>query len=284
MTRIPPPLLGYNNNVRYLGRTFHIQTEDSGTKYARIMTHLFIDGGRIVKTTRTEYGAVVDQPNMVETVRRMMKEQHKNMFLSLRGGEFDELIERVLNADSLTAGVDPALSRIPRLRADSLPSLTFGAGEEAKTTPGMSTLMIESPFVPPSTTEPSQVAVQEHIGVAAVGTSATRGESDKAAARHSNAAPKRPTTRPRKGKSLAPVASRRAPLVDDPTPADLPPTEVPPPHGKPSDRSSRKIPIRPPTMTKEAIDPRSQSIFGDNAAGRQSLDDVILSFLEDEDT
>ena len=51
MERTPPPLLGFNNNVRHRGRVFHIQTEDSGIRHARIVTHLFADGGRIVRTT-----------------------------------------------------------------------------------------------------------------------------------------------------------------------------------------------------------------------------------------
>lgn len=88
----PPPLLGYNNNVRHRGRIFHIQTEDSGVGHARIMTHLFADGGRIVKSTRTDYSEHLGRADLVETVRNLMKEQHKAMFIALRGGEFDALL------------------------------------------------------------------------------------------------------------------------------------------------------------------------------------------------
>lgn len=88
-----PPLLGFNNNVRHNGRIFHIQTEDSGIKYPRIVTHLFADGGRIIKTARTDYSEHVGQENMAPIVRSMMKEQHKAMFISLRAGELDVLLE-----------------------------------------------------------------------------------------------------------------------------------------------------------------------------------------------
>ncbi len=88
----PPPLLGYNNNVRHRGRVFHIQTEDSGVANPRIMTHLFADGGRIVKSTRTDYSEHLGRSDLVETVRALMKEQHKAMFVALRGGELDTLI------------------------------------------------------------------------------------------------------------------------------------------------------------------------------------------------
>ena len=88
----PPPLLGYNNNVRHRGRVFHIQTEDSGVANPRIMTHLFADGGRIVKSTRTDYSEHLGRPDLAETVRGLMKDQHKAMFVALRGGELDGLI------------------------------------------------------------------------------------------------------------------------------------------------------------------------------------------------
>src|SRR5690606_25181793 len=88
----PPPLLGYNNNVRHRGRIFHIQTEDSGVNSPRIMTHLFADGGRIVKSTRTDYSEHLEQSDMAVVVKNMMKEQHKAMFVALRSGELDDLI------------------------------------------------------------------------------------------------------------------------------------------------------------------------------------------------
>ncbi len=94
MEKNPPPLLGFNNNVRHRGQVFHIQTEDSGVRHARLMTHLFADGGRIVKSARTEYSEHLGRDDMAQVVRRMMKEQHKAMFVRLRAGELDEEIEQ----------------------------------------------------------------------------------------------------------------------------------------------------------------------------------------------
>ncbi|MBN2197395.1 MAG: hypothetical protein JW751_31745 [Polyangiaceae bacterium] len=88
-----PPLLGFNNNVRHRGQVFHIQTEDSGVKHARIMTHLFADGGRIVQTARTDYSEHLGRDDMVEVVRQIMKDQHKAMFVRLRAGLLDDEIE-----------------------------------------------------------------------------------------------------------------------------------------------------------------------------------------------
>ncbi|MEZ4300293.1 MAG: hypothetical protein R3B70_35435 [Polyangiaceae bacterium] len=91
--KAPSPLLGFNNNVRHKGRVFHIQTEDSGVRHPHIITHLFADGGRILKTTKTSYAEFIDAANMVEVVRQMMQDQHKAMFMALRDGQFDHLLE-----------------------------------------------------------------------------------------------------------------------------------------------------------------------------------------------
>src|SRR5262249_29412026 len=90
------PVLGFNNNVRHRGRIFHIQTEDSGVRFPRIVTHLFADGGRIIKTTKTDYSEHVARDDLATVVRSMMKDQHQAMFTSLRAGEFDVLLERAV--------------------------------------------------------------------------------------------------------------------------------------------------------------------------------------------
>jgi hypothetical protein len=87
------PLLGFNNNVKHRGRVFHIQTEDSGIKYPHVITHLFADGGRILKSVKTSYAEYLGSEDLQETVRNLMKEQHKSMFIALRDGQFDDLIE-----------------------------------------------------------------------------------------------------------------------------------------------------------------------------------------------
>jgi hypothetical protein len=56
------------------------------------MTHLFADGGRIVKSTRTDYSEHLERDDMAPVVKNMMKEQHKAMFVALRSGELDEII------------------------------------------------------------------------------------------------------------------------------------------------------------------------------------------------
>jgi hypothetical protein len=105
--KAPSPLLGFNNNVRHKGRVFHIQTEDSGIRHPHIITHLFADGGRILKTTKTSYAEHVGAATLSDTVRGMMKEQHKAMFIALRDGRLDHLLEDIALANGSKADSAP---------------------------------------------------------------------------------------------------------------------------------------------------------------------------------
>ncbi|MEY4550196.1 MAG: hypothetical protein RL685_6391 [Pseudomonadota bacterium] len=93
MHSTPPPLVGFNNNVRYRGLRFHIQTEDSGVTRPHILTHLFADGGRVIKSMRTDYAEFVDHPDRPAMIHRMMREQHRAMAIDLRDGRFDATID-----------------------------------------------------------------------------------------------------------------------------------------------------------------------------------------------
>jgi hypothetical protein len=107
LSKVPPPVLGFNNNVRHRGRIFHIQTEDSGVRFARIVTHLFADGGRIIRTARTDYGEQLEKGDVSKIVRVMMKDQHRAMFTALRAGELDALLERAVGPLSEAPPVAP---------------------------------------------------------------------------------------------------------------------------------------------------------------------------------
>lgn len=84
--------VGFNNNVKYNGLVFHIQTEDSGLDRPHIITHLFADGGRIIKSHKRSYLSERDRPDIAKYVRALMKGQHMEMAIMLREGRFDEVI------------------------------------------------------------------------------------------------------------------------------------------------------------------------------------------------
>src|SRR3984957_20346113 len=85
--------VGFNNNVKYKNQTFHIQTEDSGLDKPHVITHLFADGGRVIKSHKRSYGDQVRRDDVAQYVRQLMKSQQLEMALSLRDGRFDAIIE-----------------------------------------------------------------------------------------------------------------------------------------------------------------------------------------------
>src|SRR5579862_5687721 len=92
--RSPPmparsPVLGYNHNVRYAGRLWHVQTEDSGVANPHVFTHLFHDG-TILATKRLDY----DPSSEVNIVQKLMQAQHKAMLRDLKSGQLDDKITK----------------------------------------------------------------------------------------------------------------------------------------------------------------------------------------------
>lgn len=142
MGKAQSPLLGFNNNVRHRGRVFHIQTEDSGIKYPHVITHLFADGGRILKSIKTSYSEYLGSETLQETVRNLMKEQHKSMFIALRDGQFDELL-------------DEGTPKAPARPAEAKPAKS-GASPAAKPEPAADPTAKPEPAEPAAKPEPAE--------------------------------------------------------------------------------------------------------------------------------
>jgi hypothetical protein len=310
VSKAPPPLLGFNNNVRHRGRIFHIQTEDSGVKFPRIVTHLFADGGRIVKTTRTDYSEHIEKTDMAVVVRGMMKEQHKAMFAALRAGDMDPLLENVCGP------LDPAK---PKPAAEPLPDLT--ATNDLDT----ARVVVGAGVKPPAEAErlPVQPApVAQLVPKAPVADAQAVIESMKSL-RDSDESPRsrRPLSNPnlrRPTPSVAPPPAEAFDLDVASLDKNLPkstrtpasPSARPPRKSNPAPRKSRPpIPVRPAAaaaaapaqvaaaagaelgpaslgrpQTRLAAAPQTnaRSIFGDGAISEQSLDEVILSYLAED--
>lgn len=81
-------LAGFNDNIRYKGVLFHVQTEDGGEKRPQIVTQLFM-GGAVLCTRKTSYADVIRTDQVREVVLAVMKEQHLEMLRRLERGEFD---------------------------------------------------------------------------------------------------------------------------------------------------------------------------------------------------
>jgi len=125
--------MGFNNNVKYQEQVFHVQTEDSGLDAPHVITHLFADGGRVIKSHKRSYEREVSRPDVTAYVRSLMKAQHMEMVLALREGRFDGIIagREVGGITVLTEA--PAADAVRRLaskkqeRAEAAPVSRAGA-------------------------------------------------------------------------------------------------------------------------------------------------------------
>ena len=77
---------GFNTNVRYSGRIFHVQTEDGGATSPSIVTLLY-EGGSILLSKKQKYDFDIDDREA--RVRQLMEEQHREMVRVLKSGEMD---------------------------------------------------------------------------------------------------------------------------------------------------------------------------------------------------
>lgn len=103
---------GFNTNMNHKGKTYHVQTEDSGHIHAHIFTHLFADGGRIVATKKTHYGPLKKHPEFKSLLGQLMKAQHKTMLHALKDGWFDNEAEGAAKMKSTEITVDEARALI----------------------------------------------------------------------------------------------------------------------------------------------------------------------------
>jgi hypothetical protein len=304
VAKTPPPLLGFNNNVRHRGRIFHIQTEDSGVKNPRVVTHLFADGGRIIKTARTEYSEHLGSDDMGVVVRRLMKEQHKAMFIALRAGALDALLDQIPIEDGQAespSGTVQASGLVARGRAsnplaepapETTPAVAASDknGSPAVVHPTPHTRKLSNPGlrkVTPSVPPPAADAFD--LDVASLDTAkprVSRPEAAQSAASDATDVAPPPGAVP-VGASVNGSVAESGKQPTAPRRSTRPPrrgSKSKPP-GTPGDAGAvgRYAPPRPAAIFGDAqVPPDSRSIFGDNVISEKSLDEVILSYLAED--
>ncbi|MCK6547656.1 hypothetical protein L6R52_17530, partial [Myxococcota bacterium] len=96
-------LVGYNHNIRYRDKVFHVQTEDNGLGTPDLVTQVFL-GGTIIGIERTSYadllGQGLEERARDEAIKARMQEQHKRLLKNLVTGQYDGRITTFLDAAS----------------------------------------------------------------------------------------------------------------------------------------------------------------------------------------
>jgi hypothetical protein len=300
------PLLGYNNNVRHKGKVFHIQTEDSGVKYGHIITHLFMDGGRILKSVKTSYAEYVDNDRMGEIVREMMKQQHKAMFIALRDGKFDPIIDGAESPSTQSfpaaqpaaaPASGPVSGPLPETESPSSSTMAAAAHARGQLTPSPAPPVSSragkaaSPAPPLATARSSDVSVDidavERAAAAASPAAPQLRTSDDLPPppanllreRAANSGKYRVTSPPAANTAVRPATQNAAA-----GPAARGSSSSVPAAGRgsvpPGER--RYAPTRPASIFGQARPQQGKSIFGEDLISDKSLDEVILSYLAED--
>ncbi len=76
------PTMGLNDKLDFLGRQFHIQTEDLGFNGRSITTQVFCEG-RVIFSTKCEYPSSVNGNGDRNLITEMMRQQHFNVIRQL---------------------------------------------------------------------------------------------------------------------------------------------------------------------------------------------------------
>jgi hypothetical protein len=124
--------VGFNNNIKFRDMVFHVQTEDSGLNKPHIITHLFADGGRVIKSHKRSYAAEVNvQHDISKYVRALMKAQHMEMVTMLREGKFDEVLagKRIGGLETLT---EPPATDVKKMGGKKREEELANAAEQIK--------------------------------------------------------------------------------------------------------------------------------------------------------
>lgn len=113
-------ITGFNTDVEFEGKTYHVQTEDKGLARPVIMS-LIYDGGTILASKRTPYddlvaGGAVDEEILAERLNK----QHRVICAAVKGGRLEDLIKLSQNVAVAKAEAAPAAKRAHEVAVTSV--------------------------------------------------------------------------------------------------------------------------------------------------------------------
>ncbi len=83
-------IFGYNTEILYKKRKYHIQTEDRGIKHPVIET-LVYNKGEIVFSTKQNYGHLLEYQDVEKRVKKILEKQHNDVIGNIKEGKYDTL-------------------------------------------------------------------------------------------------------------------------------------------------------------------------------------------------
>ena len=120
-------LVGYNTNISYKEKVYHVQTEDSGQSNPMIVTLLYSKGA-ILASQKTSYAHILAEPDYKDKVREIMKAQHKTMLKGLLAGKYTG--EHKEKEEEILKEVKEEENKIAETQAVEAPGELINLGEE----------------------------------------------------------------------------------------------------------------------------------------------------------
>ncbi len=71
-------VMGLNDNLEFMGKQLHVQTEHSEFPVARIVTHVF-SSGRVLFSKKTEYPPDIHGSHDFSRIQKLMNTQHQQV-------------------------------------------------------------------------------------------------------------------------------------------------------------------------------------------------------------
>jgi len=128
-------LHGYNNDIEYRGKEFHIQTEDLGESVGKIEAQIFHEG-QILDTETVSYESVMEntgeEDNLEAKLKSLLQATHKGLYERLVSGEYDEMVGlEPLEDEELQEVADPDEFEPSQERVPDAAKQVEEEGEEA---------------------------------------------------------------------------------------------------------------------------------------------------------
>ena len=82
---------GFNTEIKRLGGTFHVQTQDLGPS-ARSVESLIYKSGKLLSSRKNDYTPFLGSPQLPDKINHLMEAQHAAVLKDISEGRFDHYL------------------------------------------------------------------------------------------------------------------------------------------------------------------------------------------------
>ena len=145
-------ITGFNTDVRYEERVYHVQTEDRGRDNPVLESLVYI-GGTVVASKRTPYADKLSNGATEEAIGSLLKRQHQVIIAAIKAGRIDDLIRHsakdersheIRTKQSKPKAASGNLPARPKIATGNLPAKPAGSSGKLPAAPAPPPLPVEA--------------------------------------------------------------------------------------------------------------------------------------------